>query len=110
MRTIYLMGVAENTRRGKLKYTGYTYFEELEIVKELEKEILSCQGPDIEKIYFTPEEVKEDIYSFNDCNKNFFNLDEEAKAKEVERQYQKYYADEWERVKIVEMQFKSRDK
>lgn len=110
MRTIYLMGVAERNRNGKLRYGTYTYFEELEVVKELETNVIDFKGPDIEKIYFTPEEVKEDIYSFNDCNKNFFNLDEEAKAKEVERQYQKYYADEWERVKIVEMQFKSREK
>lgn len=49
MRTIYLMGVAENTRKGKLKYTGYTYFEELEIVKELERDVIDCKGPDIEK-------------------------------------------------------------
>lgn len=110
MRTIYLMGVAENTRKGNLKYTGYTYFEELEVVKDLEKEILSCQGPDIEKIYFTPEEVKEDIYSVNDCNKNFYSLDEEEKLQEVERQYQSYYADEWEKVRIVEMKFKPREK
>lgn len=110
MRTIYLMGVAENTRRGKLKYTGYTYFEELELVKELERDVIDCQGPDIEKIYFTPEEVKEDIYSVNDCNKNFFNLDEEEKLKEVERQYQKYYKDKWEKVKLIEMRFKPREK
>lgn len=110
MRTIYLMGVAENTRRGKLKYTGYTYFEELEIVKELERDVIDCQGPYIEKIYFTPEEVKEDIYSVNDCNKNFFNLDEEEKLKEVERQYQKYYKDKWEKVKLIEMRFKPREK
>ena len=109
MRTIYLMGVAENTKKGNLRYVEYTYFEELEVVKEMEKEILSCQGPDVEKIYFTSEEVKEDLQSVNSCNIEFCNLSEEKQIEEIERQYQKYYANKWEKARIVEMRFKPRE-